>query len=405
MDDLIARRSSSMRVSEIREILKLIHQPEIISFSGGMPSPEAFPQDELRKIANNLLREKYATVLQYGATEGYNELREVILKRMKRHKVDVTLDNIIITTAAQQGLVALGLVVLNPGDKVAVSYSTFIGALAVFNLLETILVPITLDEHGMDIDELEDKLEENLREATPIKIVYVVPNFQNPTGVTLTEKRRLRLVELARKYNFFIIEDDAYGELRYSGEPIDNIISFDVPKVNKGNTVYIGTFSKTISPGFRVGWAIGPKKVIRKMVVTKQALDLCTNVFSQAIIAEYLNQNLMDVHNERIRKVYRHKRDIMLESMRKYFPAEVTWTRPDGGLYLWVTVPQKIDTKDLLRKALRRKVTFIPGHVFATDIKIQNTMRLNFSCESDTNIEEGIRRLGEVIAVELKKPR
>jgi len=405
MDDPISRRSSSMRSSEIREILKLTQKPEIISFAGGLPNPKAFPHAELRKISDKLLSEKYETVLQYGITEGYNELREAILDRMKRYKVDVTLDNIIITTAAQQGLAALGLVILNPGDKIAVSYTTFLGMLTVFSLMESVAVPLSMDENGLNIDELENRLEENKKKGTPIKIVYVVPNFQNPTGVTLSEQRRRRLVELAREYNFFIIEDDPYGELRYSGDPIDMIISFDMPKGNEGNTIYVGTFSKTIGPGLRVGWAVGPENMIQKMVIAKQALDLCTDVFSQALIAEYLKRGLMDDHNERIRNLYRHKRDVMLENMDKYFPTEATWIRPDGGLYLWVTLPQGIDTKELLRKAVEKKVAFIPGHVFATDIKIQNTFRLNFSCESDENIVEGIKRLGEVIAAELKKPK
>jgi len=405
MDDPISRRGSSMRSNEIREILKLALKPEIISFASGLPNPEAFPHTELRKISDYLLREKYEIVLQYGITEGYKELREAILDRMKRYKVDVTLDNIIITTAAQQGLAALGLLILNPGDKIAVSYTTFLGMLTVFNLTESVTVPISLDENGMNVDELENKLEENMKKSTPIKIVYVVPNFQNPTGVTLSEQRRRRLVELAREYNFLIIEDDPYGELRFSGDPIDMIISFDMPKGNEGNTIYIGTFSKTIAPGLRSGWAVGPENLIRKMVVAKQAFDLCTDTFSQAIIAEYLKRGLMDDHNERIKNLYRHKRDVMLENMGKYFPAEVTWTRPDGGLYLWVILPKGIDTKELLRKAVEKKVAFIPGHVFATDIKIQNTFRLNFSCESDENIEEGIKRLGEVIAAELKKPK
>jgi len=405
MDNPISRRSSSMRSSEIREILKLTQKSDIISFAGGLPNPKAFPHTELRKISDYLLSEKHEIVLQYGITEGYNELREAILDRMKRYKVDVTLDNIVITTAAQQGLAALGLVILNPGDKIAVSYTTFLGVLTVFSLMESVAVPLSLDENGMNVDELENRLEENKKKGTPIKIVYVVPNFQNPTGVTLSEQRRRRLVELAREYNFFIIEDDPYGELRYSGDPIDMIISLDMPKGNEGNTIYIGTFSKTVAPGLRVGWAVGPESMIRKMVIAKQALDLCTDVFSQALIAEYLKQGLMDDHNERIRNLYRHKRDVMLEKMDKYFPAEVTWTRPDGGLYLWVILPKWIDTKELLRKAVEKKVAFIPGHVFATDVKIQNTLRLNFSCESDENIEEGIKRLGEVIAAELKKPK
>jgi len=401
MDDPSARRSSSMRSSEIREILKLTQRPDIISFAGGLPNPEVFPHTELRRIADNLLKDKYTEVLQYGTTEGYTSLREAIRERMKRHKVDISLDNIIIVAGAQQGLTALSLVTLNPGDKVAVSYPTFVGALSVFNLVEAEAVPITLDVHGMNINELEKKLIEYRDKNDPIKIVYVIPTFQNPTGVTMPENRRIRLVELAKKYDFFIIEDNPYGELRYSGEPIDMIIAHDIPGEDYGNTIYLGTFSKTISPGFRVGWVVGQKNLIKKLVVAKQSLDLCTNVFSQAIIAEFLNQNLMDVHKERIKEVYKHKRDIMLASMKEHLPAEVTWTQPDGGLFLWVTLPPTMDTKELLKKAIENKVAFVPGNSFATDGNIKNTMRLNFSNESDENIVEGIKRLGEVIKNEL----
>ncbi len=402
MDDPIAKRSSALRASEIREILKLTQRPDIISFAGGLLNPKAFPHVELRKIADNLLKDKYSEVLQYGTTEGYPELREAIIARMRGHNVDVELDNIIIVAGAQQGLTALGLVVINPGDKVAVSYPTFVGALSVFNLVEAKIITIPLDEHGMNIDALEKKLIEHQNEGDPIKIVYTVPTFQNPTGVSMPLHRRIKLIELARKYDFYIIEDNPYGELRYSGEPIDMIIAHDLPKDNKGNTIYLGTFSKTISPGFRVGWVIGPRNLIQKIIVAKQSLDLCTNVFSQAIIAEFLNQNLMDVHKEHIKKLYKQKRDIMLDSMKRFLPSGITWTIPDGGLFLWVTCPNGMDTKELLKKAIDNKVAFVPGSAFSTTSDIKNTMRLNFSNESDDNIREGIKRLGEVISTELK---
>jgi 2-aminoadipate transaminase len=400
MDDPIAKRSSTMRASEIREILKLTQRPDIISFAGGLPNSDAFPHAEVRKIADNLLKDRYAEVLQYGTTEGYNDLREAIIKRMKRHNVEITLDNIIIVAGAQQGLTALALVTLNPGDNVAVSYPTFPGALSVFNLVEANLVPIPIDNNGMNIDELEKRLEEYQNKGNPIKVVYTVPTFQNPTGVTMSTSRRQRLVKLAVKYDTYVIEDNPYGELRYSGEPVPEIISLDVPKGDKGYTIYLGTFSKTISPGFRVGWIIGPQNLIQNIVVAKQSLDLCTNVFSQAIIAEFLNQNLMDGHKERIKEMYGRKRNIMLESMKKYLPSNVTWTEPDGGLFLWVTLPDNMDSKDLLKKAVAKKVAFVPGAAFATDGNIQNTMRLNFSNASDENIVEGIKRLGEVIKAE-----
>jgi 2-aminoadipate transaminase len=401
MDDPSARRSASMRASEIREILKLTQQSDIISFAGGLPNPDAFPHVELRKIADNLLKDKYSEVLQYGTTEGHTGLREAIIKRMKRHNVDLTMDNLIIVAGAQQGLTALGLVVLNPGDKVAVSYPTFVGALSVFNLVEATPVPIKLDDHGMDIDDLEVKLKEHKNSGNPIKMVYTVPTFQNPTGVTMPLNRRKRLVELAREFDFFIIEDNPYGELRYSGEPVDIILSLDPPKEDSGYTIYLGTFSKTVSPGFRVGWIVGQKNLIQKIVVAKQSLDLCTNVFSQAIIAEFLNQNLMDIHKENIKKLYKRKRDLMMDSMEKYLPSEAKWTHPEGGLFLWVTLPPEMDTKDLLLKAVDKKVAFVPGKTFSTDGNIKNTMRLNFSNASDENIVEGIKRLGEVIKTEL----
>ncbi len=405
MDDPTARRSSSMRSSEIREILKLTQQPDIISFAGGLPNPEAFPHTELRKISDNLLKDKYTEVLQYGTTEGSTALREAIIQRMKKHDVNISLENLIIVAGAQQGLTALGLVVLNPGDKIAVSYPTFVGALSVFNLVEAIPVPIPLDDQGMNIDELEKTLEEYSSKGDPIKMVYVVPTFQNPTGVTMPLNRRKRLVELARKYDFFIIEDNPYGELRYSGEPVDMIIALDPPGDSHGNTIYLGTFSKTISPGFRVGWIIGPKNLIHNIIIAKQSLDLCTNVFSQAIIAEFLNHNLMDEHKEKIKTLYKHKRDLMLESMEKYLPKGVTWTKPDGGLFLWVTLPKGMNSKNLLKAAINKKVAFVPGETFSTDGNIQNTMRLNFSNASDENIIEGIKRLAEVINEELQNEK
>jgi 2-aminoadipate transaminase len=402
MDDPVAKRSSSMRASEIREILKLTQRPDIISFAGGLPNPEAFPHNELREIADNLLKERYSEVLQYGTTEGLTDLRQAIISRMKRHDVDLTLDNIVIVAGAQQGLTALSLVILNPGDKVAVEYPTFVGALSVFNLVEAETVPVPIDEKGMKVDELEKILQEHWDTDDPIKMIYTVPTFQNPSGVTLSLERRKRLVELGKKYDCYIVEDNPYGELRYSGEPVDMIIAFDPPTKEISYTIYLGTFSKTISPGFRVGWIIGPKKLIHNIVIAKQSLDLCTNVFSQAIIAEFLNKNLMDGHKDKIRELYKHKRDIMIESLKKYLPPEVTWTQPEGGLFLWVTLPKGMDAKELLKKAIEHKVAFVPGNSFATDGNITNTMRLNFSNESDENIELGIKRLGDVIKAELQ---
>ncbi|WP_455392465.1 aminotransferase-like domain-containing protein [[Eubacterium] cellulosolvens] len=402
MDDPVAKRSSAMRASEIREILKLTQRPDVISFAGGLPNPEAFPHNEIREIADNLLKDKYEEVLQYGTTEGYTKLRQAIVKRMKRHNVELDIDNVVVVAGAQQGLTALALVVLNPGDKVAVSYPTFVGALSVFNMVEAELVPITLDEQGMNIDVLEEKLKQCQVDGNPIKLVYTVPTFQNPTGVTMPVSRRKRLIELAREFDFYIIEDNPYGELRYSGEPVDMIIALDPPKEDVGYTIYLGTFSKTVSPGFRVGWIIGQKNLMHKIVVAKQSLDLCTNVFSQAIIAEFLDRNLMDDHKENIIKMYHRKRDLMLDSMKKHLPAEVRWTNPEGGLFLWVILPDYMDSKELLKKAVEKKVAFVPGNSFSTDGNIRNTMRLNFSNASDENIVEGIRRLGEVIEDEIK---
>jgi 2-aminoadipate transaminase len=403
MDDPTSKRASTMRASEIREILKLTQQPDIISFAGGLPNPEAFPHKDIQRIVNRLLENNYAQVLQYGTTEGYTDLRQAILDRMKRHDVNLKLENIIIVAGAQQGLTAISLVSLNPGDKVAVSYPTFVGALSVFNLVEADMIPIPLDEQGMDVDALEQKLIEYKNKGEPIKIVYTVPTFQNPTGVTMPLHRRKRLVELAKLYDFCLIEDNPYGELRYSGDHEELMISLDPPVNETCLTIYLGTFSKTVSPGFRVGWVVANKNLIQKMVIAKQSLDLCTNVFSQAIIAEFLKEGLMDPHKDRIKELYKRKRDLMLDSINKYFPAGINWTKPDGGLFLWVTLPDGLDSKELLKKAVEKKVAFVPGNSFATDGNIINTMRLNFSNASDENIVEGIRRLGAVIKEELEK--
>jgi 2-aminoadipate transaminase len=391
-----------MRASEIREILKLTQQPDIISFAGGLPNPEAFPHKDIQRIVNKLLDNNYAQVLQYGTTEGYSDLRNAIIERMKRHNVELSLENIIIVAGAQQGLTAIALVSLNPSDKVAVSYPSFVGALSVFNLAEAEMVPIPIDELGMKIDVLEEKLIEYKNKGEPIKIVYTVPTFQNPAGVTIPLDHRKRLVELAKVYDFYLIEDNPYGELRYSGEHEELMISLDPPKLESCLTIYLGTFSKTISPGFRVGWVVANKNLIQKMVIAKQSLDLCTNVFSQAIIAEFLKEGLMDPHKEKIKELYKRKRDLMLDSLERYFPPGVKWTKPDGGLFLWVSLPDGHNSKELLKKAVDKKVAFVPGNSFATDGNIKNTMRLNFSNASDENIVEGIKRLGEVIRTELE---
>jgi 2-aminoadipate transaminase len=383
-----------MGSSVIRELLKYTEQPGIISFAGGLPAPDVFPLKEFQAACNYVLETQGAQALQYSTTEGYKPLREMIARHTSRYMVEVTPDNILITSGSQQALDFAGRLFINRGDYIVVEAPTYLGALQAWNAYGAQYIPVRTDEDGMIVDELEAAL------RIGPKFIYVLPNFQNPSGVTLSLERRIKLIELADKYGVPIIEDDPYGQLRYEGENIPSLVSLDSKFRGKnggcysGNVIYLSTFSKLLSPGLRLAWVIAPEQVIHKLVMTKQAADLHTASFNQYVAYEVGKGGFLDEHVKVIRSVYKERRDVMLEMMDEMFPPEVHWTRPLGGMFLWGVLPECMDAADVLKVAIERKVAFVPGAAFHATGGGANTMRLNFSYPSPETIREGITRLG-----------
>ncbi len=391
-----ADRTKKMKASEIRELLKITQQPEIISFAGGMPSPHSFPIKMIEKITDKVLEKHGAQALQYGPTEGLKELRELLIKRMRKRGIKCKLNEIIITTGSQQVLDLTAKIFFNLGDYAIVECPAYLGALTAFNAYQPNYIPISIDENGIIVEELEKKLKENKNK--PIDFIYTVPTFQNPSGVTMSLERRKQILEIARDYDLLILEDDPYSELRYSGRPVPSIKSLD----KDGIVLYTSTFSKILSPGFRLGWVIAGEEIIKKMVIAKQGADLCTNTFVQWIAEEYLRSGLIDKQIPKIREMYKRKRDLMLKALEKHFPEGSKWTEPDGGMFLWVTLPDKINTKEMFQEAIKEKVAYVHGAAFCVDGKGYNCMRLNFSNTEDDKIEIGIKRLAKIIKKRMK---
>lgn len=392
-----AHRTQKMGSSVIRELLKLTEQPDIISFAGGLPAPEVFPLKEFQDACNTVLAEHGGQALQYSTTEGYRPLREMIARHTSRYMVEVSADNILITSGSQQALDFVGRLFINRGDYIVVESPTYLGALQAWNAYGAQYIPVRTDENGMVVDELEAAL------RVGPKFIYVLPNFQNPSGVTLSLERRRKLIEIADKYGVPIIEDDPYGQLRYEGEHIPSLVSLDSHFRGKnggaysGNVIYLSTFSKLLAPGLRLAWVIAPEQVIRKLVMAKQAADLHTASFNQYVAYEVGKGGFLDEHVKVIRSVYKERRDVMLEMMEEMFPAEVHWTRPQGGMFLWGVLPEHMDAAEVLKIAIERKVAFVPGAAFHATPGGENTMRLNFSYSSPEIIREGITRLGTTL--------
>lgn len=397
-----AQRTERMSGSAIRELLKLTEQPDIISFAGGLPAPEIFPVEEfLAATERVLLGENGALALQYSTTDGYRPLREMIARHATRYGIKVDADNVLITSGSQQALDLLGKIFINRGDRILVEAPTYLGALQAWNAYGAEYVPVPMDENGMDTDELEQAL------RTGPKFIYVLPNFQNPTGVTLSLERRHRLVELAERYGVPIVEDDPYGQLRYEGEHLPSLATLDAQLQGHcglnytGNVIYLSTFSKILAPGIRVAWVIAPPNVIRKLVLAKQGTDLQTATFNQLVTYEMAHGGFLDRHIKTIREVYSARRDAMLSAMQEHFPQSVKWTKPAGGLFLWGILPEGENTRHVLESAVQEKVAFVPGAPFFSNGKGENTMRLNFSNMPIVKIHDGIARLGKVLQREL----
>ncbi len=392
-----ARRTQDMKSSAIRELLKLTEKPDIISFAGGLPAPELFPVREVEAAAHVVLEKHGAQALQYSTTEGFLPLREMICRHTKRYGLYVTPDNVLITSGSQQALDLLGKILINPGDRILVEDPTYLGAIQAWNAYGAQYVTVSSDEYGMRTDALEAAL------RTGPKFIYVLPNFQNPTGVTLIKERRQQLIVLADRYGVPIIEDDPYGQLRYEGSHIPSVVALDSEyrgnnhATYSGNVIYLSTFSKTLAPGLRLAWVVAPPGVIGKLVQAKQGADLHTSTFDQMVGYEVGKGGFIDRHVLEIRKVYKQRRDLMLSLMEELFPAEVRWTRPQGGLFLWVTLPEELDAADVLEKAVERKVAFVPGAPFHPLGGGHNTMRINFSNARPEQIEQGMVRLAETL--------
>jgi 2-aminoadipate transaminase len=383
----------NIKRSAIRDLLKITRQPDIISFGGGLPSPETFPVKEMEEISCQLLREKGTVALQYGPTEGEPALREEIAKWMRREKAAVTPENILVTSGSQQGLDLISKVFLDPNDIIIVELPSYMGGLQAFTAYRAKMVGVPQDNEGMRVDLLEKVLAKLARRSRKPKFIYVVPDFQNPSGVTMTLERRKHLLELAHKYEIPIIEDSPYRDLRFAGDFVPMIYSLD----KENYVIALGTFSKLLCPGLRLAWITAPTEWMERMVAAKQSMDLSSPIFTQLIVAEYLKRGLLPQQVEQIRKLYAKKRAVMINALQRYMPKGVTWTEPEGGLFLWVKLPKKMDTTALFPKAVENKVAYVIGSAFHCNGKRQNTMRLNFSYPSEAQIEEGIKRLAKMI--------
>lgn len=381
---------SYIKASEIREILKVTEQEDVISFAGGLPAPELFPIKEINEINQIVLKEAGTKALQYTTTEGYAPLREWISKRMnERLGTSFDKDNILITHGSQQGLDLSGKAFLDEEDIVLCESPTYLAAISAFKAYGCSFIEIPTDAYGMNMNVLEDVL----RKTKNIKLIYVIPTFQNPTGKTWSLERRIRLAELSAQYGVAVIEDNPYGELRFEGESLPSVKAFD--KV--GNILCTGSFSKIFCPGFRIGWIAGDKEIIRKYVLVKQGTDLQCNTIAQMTIAEYLKRYDIDKHIKKIVEVYRKRRDIAVRSIECYFPKNIKFTHPEGGLFTWIELPEGVSARNILEKCLEKKIAFVPGGSFFPNENKENTFRINYSNMPEDRIEKGLQILGEVI--------
>jgi 2-aminoadipate transaminase len=389
-----------MKGSAIRELLKVIAQPDMISFGGGLPAPDVFPIEKVKEACIKVLEdpEKAKRALQYSTTEGYTPLREMIARHTNRYGIDISAENVLITSGSQQALDLIGKVFINPGDHILVESPTYLGALQAWDGWGAEYITVNSDNDGMVTDELERALRRGP------KFMYVLPNFQNPTGVTISLDRRKQIVEIADMYGVPIVEDDPYGQLRYEGKhiPIIGVID-DIYRKEKGhpvsgNVIYLSTFSKTLAPGLRMAWMIAPVNVIKKLAQAKQGMDLHSATLNQYIAYEVSKGGFVDRHVQFIKKVYKERRDVMLDALEEHMPVGVKWTHPAGGLFLWISLPEGISAQDVFKKAVEEeRVAFVPGSTFHPTGGGENTMRLNFSYTKPETINEGVSRLGRVM--------
>jgi len=385
-----ARRMDTLKASDIREILKVTQRPEMISFAGGLPAPEFFPVEEMKHVATRTLSEGGRQALQYSTTEGHPPLRRWIAERMNtRMGAAVTPERILITSGSQQGLDLIGKILLDEGDVVLCESPTYLGAVNAFQAYRPVFMEVPTDDHGMVIEELEKRLAENRR----VKLIYVIPDFQNPSGRTWSLERREQFMELVRRWQIPVIEDNPYGDLRFEGEALPALKALD----RDGLVVMLGTFSKIFCPGMRVAWLAAESPIFEKVVLVKQGSDLHTSTLGQMQLATYLEMYNLEDNIAQIRNAYRQRRDVMVAAMEQEFPPEVTFTRPQGGMFLWVELPAHINTRTVLQRCLERNVAFVPGGSFFPNGGKENFFRLNYSTMPEDRIREGIARIGAVL--------
>lgn len=392
-----ALRTRGVTSSTIRELLKLTQRPEVISFAGGLPAAEYFPVERFQEACQRVLAESADQALQYSPTEGYLPLREMIAAQMCAYNICVDADNVLITSGSQQALSLIGALMINPGDHVLVEQPTYLGALQAFNVYQASYVGVPADDNGIIAEQVPDVLRHGP------KFMYILPNFQNPSGVTIPYERRVELVRIAQEHGVPIVEDDPYGALRFEGEHIKPLVVVDAEEAGNttdcytGNVVYLSTFSKTLTPGLRVAWVVAPKNVIAKLVQLKQGADLHTSTFNQMVTYEVAKDGFIDAHVKKLREVYRKRRDTMLGALDRFMPPEIRWTHPEGGLFLWMHLPESITARQLFEAAIKRNVAFVMGDAFFTVPNPPPTARVNFSMMDEDRIVEGIKRLSEAI--------
>jgi 2-aminoadipate transaminase len=391
---LFSERALGFKPSEIRELLKLIDNPEIIALNGGTPDDRFWPFDRVIEASTFALREYGKKALQYGSTEGIKKLRVLLMDRMEKEGVKgIDLDNVIISTASQQGLSLVAQVFVNPGDTVIVEEPSYLGALQAFASMQAEFCTVPLDKDGMQMDILEDRLKELQKAHICPKFVYTVPNFQNPVGVTMTLERRKKLIELANKYDLLIVEDDPYGEIRFEGEPIPSLLALG----GKDHVVALRTFSKISFPGLRLGWIVAREDIMDKIILGKQAADLCSPSLTQYIAYEFISRGWLDEYDDVVRREYLKKKNAMISALEQYFPAGINWTNPQGGFFVWVKVPEHIDTTAMFHEAISAKVAYVTGVAFYPHRDDNCHMRLSFSPVDPEHITEGVHRLGDLL--------
>lgn len=402
LQDVLSLTSKRLVRSEIRELLKLTRQPGIISFAGGLPYSGLFPIEEVKDVVKTVLDREGEIALQYGPTEGDGRLIEFLAGWMKDTEgVDVSKENVLIVSGAQQALDLISKIFVDPGDPIIIGLPSYLGAIQAFKSIRANMVGARLDKQGINVDTVEDILRTYTAKSQKIKFIYVVPDFQNPSGVTITLERRKRLLDLCYEYGVVLVEDSPYRDLRFDGEPVPMIRTLD----QHGYAFSIHTFSKLLFPGTRLGWIVADKSIQDKLTMAKQPTDLCTSPLNQSIVYEFCRRGLLKSHLSKIIKLYKKKRDVMIGALEEYMPegAGIDWTHPEGGLFLWLTLPENMDAGELFPKAVENKVAYVVGSAFHFDRSGHNTMRLNFSFPTEEQIDEGIKRLANLIKKELSQ--